>query len=1574
MKVKAHVLHHIVFALVMTIGNYSQAATGYAGGIPWQTGDIVVCFGTSGGFGGACNVLRIVNGTAILLDEFSDNLGGDTFGVAINNSLHVLATDDAGGSKVVVYSVASLNPNTSPATTLAHTPVLYPPDPNPYYDTSAAGGSMVRAVAINNAGNIFVLNSTSSTGNPNIVEIGPGPAQTPVATLSLSSCLGTQGTPLTQATSMDLSATAGANGNSLYAYVTSGGTIQQVTLSTGACTQFANFGPNVALYGVKDIPPGALANVSPNCKGTMCPTDETILVVATGVIDPGGVSVDICTDQVISPPATDSCGLLIDTNPSDQRLTAPLWGSVTLYPTLGAMILDPYADLEEVFTAGTSGATKPPFSAKGGTVIDNAVIWTNKGQPAWARNYAYTTVAPNPPTTSTYLVDPNENLQTVTGTGTSGSVEPSSPSNPTANTVSWSTTSGGMTVDGLQWNDLGQLMRVPSSPNPYSMGSLVSDPSTHAQEVIQAGESGPGALPAGGWNDSGGHTIEGVTWTESNPQWMQKTQFGVGTLIIDSNFHVQQVQQAGTSGAAPAPPWVEGGKTDDNTVTWVDLGQAVWRPSFSYGFDTIIEDAAGHVQQATTPGTSGPTQSTFVDGASPGGTVTDGLQWQNSGSQCSESCPLAWTAETQYTAGNSITDSMMYVWKASSSGTSGTAASRPAFETNEVAGTILADNAVVWTDQGTLSGSTFAWKASNAYAVNAEIIDNNRHVELVTVAGTSGFGILAPAFVDGGTVLDGTETWADLGQAVWRANFSYGLNAIIVDENGNVQQVTTAGTTGSTMPSFSSSPTMDGSVVWTNQGPLAGSAFTWQPNTTYNLNAMIVDSNNHVELATTNPQGMSGGGPNPPAFVDGGSVIDGLIWADQGTPAWMPNYPYLIAGNVPVPPPGSYILDSNNHLETVTVPGVSGPAPHPQWPLNPGVTIDGLIWADVGAWQKGTPYFTLFQPNVFVPGTAVGDSNFHVHTVVATGTSGSGAMPAGTFANPGWNDIGICSAPCTNGGLTAAGITIDNAVIWTESHPTWTANHVYTVGTPGTLILDTNNNVELVTNNQTLNLNTPENNSPIGTSGPNQPSAGGRNAWNVTTGGYTIDGLQWTTTLVSPDTTVIARYPVGVTTLQSLALDPLIVDCTAGCNYPLPPLQVSSVITSPGSTNPTSLSSPGFWLGDKQYPNFYKLDFATGTPTQFSANGPINTGGTPCSTCEPEGGIQGLGIYASEGANQPGLAKLLPPSNNLTGNSQIGYFPSSTANTTYVQNSLEQTLLNGSTVASSMGPFALYASPVAPGSCFYDSTGNPPCLATFQPGGTGTIFPIMWKSDIPLPSSGSLVVSSTQTVSENFDFPTNFQSFSNDVQLDSLLDVTTVVGLDKPGGTSKSSTLGASQLKSGNGKVEENYGCTYNSPLGASCYANPGTIPIKFSCSNLQGNSLGSYGVTKTTPWGPNIQVVEFPNAPIPPPQNFDPTSSLCNGTASTGSAPNQANAGKNASNLVPTACTAALLPSSNGATTAVLNGNHWQYNWSVQSTSNGVVYQVCTYDDSTGSWSSPTGQKGTPFCSGFFYVKNSCP
>jgi hypothetical protein len=55
----------------------------------------------------------------------------------------------------------------------------------------------------------------------------------------------------------------------------------------------------------------------------------------------------------------------------------------------------------------------------------------------------------------------------------------------------------------------------------------------------------------------------------------------------------------------------------------------------------------------------------------------------------------------------------------------------------------------------------------------------------------------------------------------WKAATAVTIGYVLVDSNGNSQAVTTAGTTGSTLPSFSNTTgntTSDGTAVWTNKG------------------------------------------------------------------------------------------------------------------------------------------------------------------------------------------------------------------------------------------------------------------------------------------------------------------------------------------------------------------------------------------------------------------------------------------------------------------------------------------------------------------------------------------------------------------------------------------------------------------------------------------------------------------------------------------------------------------------------------------------------------------------------------
>lgn len=81
----------------------------------------------------------------------------------------------------------------------------------------------------------------------------------------------------------------------------------------------------------------------------------------------------------------------------------------------------------------------------------------------------------------------------------------------------------------------------------------------------------------------------------------------------------------------------------------------------------------------------------------------------------------------------------------------------------------------------------------------------------------------APSNTNPGTTLSST------GQSVsgWSPTTVESIGYAIVDQYGNVQEVTSTGQTGGSLPNFNQSvggTTSDGSVVWTNQGPPGTSA------------------------------------------------------------------------------------------------------------------------------------------------------------------------------------------------------------------------------------------------------------------------------------------------------------------------------------------------------------------------------------------------------------------------------------------------------------------------------------------------------------------------------------------------------------------------------------------------------------------------------------------------------------------------------------------------------------------------------------------------------------------------------
>jgi hypothetical protein len=127
------------------------------------------------------------------------------------------------------------------------------------------------------------------------------------------------------------------------------------------------------------------------------------------------------------------------------------------------------------------------------------------------------------------------------------------------------------------------------------------------------------------------------------------------------------------------------------------------------------------------------------------------------------------------------------------------------------------------------------WKKATAYTVGQEVLDSHFQIQVVSVAGTSGATPPSWQVIAGRTTTDGTVHWLDQGLqsavtlAAWKPSHAYALHSKILDGNNNVEFVTTAGTSGTTVPTFTTTAggiTSDGTgaLKWTNLGALGTAA------------------------------------------------------------------------------------------------------------------------------------------------------------------------------------------------------------------------------------------------------------------------------------------------------------------------------------------------------------------------------------------------------------------------------------------------------------------------------------------------------------------------------------------------------------------------------------------------------------------------------------------------------------------------------------------------------------------------------------------------------------------------------
>jgi hypothetical protein len=124
---------------------------------------------------------------------------------------------------------------------------------------------------------------------------------------------------------------------------------------------------------------------------------------------------------------------------------------------------------------------------------------------------------------------------------------------------------------------------------------------------------------------------------------------------------------------------------------------------------------------------------------------------------------------------------------------------------------------------------TQPWQALHAYTVGQQVLDSNLGIQTVRTAGTSGANVPGWNTTIGNSTTDASVRWVNQGphtpgHSSWTKNTNYALRAEILDSNGNVEAVTTAGRSSGTQPIWSTTVgafLTDGGVRWRNVGAVA---------------------------------------------------------------------------------------------------------------------------------------------------------------------------------------------------------------------------------------------------------------------------------------------------------------------------------------------------------------------------------------------------------------------------------------------------------------------------------------------------------------------------------------------------------------------------------------------------------------------------------------------------------------------------------------------------------------------------------------------------------------------------------
>lgn len=625
-------------------------------------------------------------------------------------------------------------------------------------------------------------------------------------------------------------------------------------------------------------------------------------------------------------------------------VTAPsrAWQPNTMYVS-GDFIVDGNNNIQLVQTAGKSGGPPPVFAVGlGTTTADGAVTWVQNGPATWKTATAFAA--------GQFLFDSNGNLQHVQVAGTSGGSEP------VWNAVFLPTTDGSVTWVNNGSGNPPIIQRPLAEARIRQFSEQLTDALTGQQNFSALAPVFPTMPP------SGILPAEAV-----NFEWHRATWLPRNWKVTAAPVRLQELEAALETGmrlellpaqnSVPADP-----SLIEPVELLVPLPDEVYDPKILVT-ETVSQVFEQELTKATAArnstlqrlqtvqsemnmlngalGPNAPVNASLID--TDAGLTADEVQGRNLpppylptvNEMFGTQLQATWAASASYATGAFVVDTNGAVQTAQVGGTTGAAA--PAWNAN-VQGTTT-DGDVTWLNNG-----SWAWQPNTAYMKGQFVLDATGGIQTVTQDGTSASTV--PAWpgqpVQGQTTQDGI-VWLCLGNDAWQADFPFEENQAILDSNGNVQVVQSAGISGDAPPEWNGNQgqtTQDSSVTWMNLG-----AAGWSANIAFAQGQAIIDSNGFAQRAQVG--GTSGA--NPPQWNDQqqGTTLDSSItWTNTGSVAWGAGKAFTA---------GQLIVDPNGHLQLATIvnadgnpsavgtAGTSGPVP-PNWSTTPGgITQDGGI-------------------------------------------------------------------------------------------------------------------------------------------------------------------------------------------------------------------------------------------------------------------------------------------------------------------------------------------------------------------------------------------------------------------------------------------------------------------------------------------------------------------------------------------------------------------------------------------------------------------------------------------------------